>query len=306
MNLVIFTTTFPYEGGEQFLETEIEFLSKEFDKIVIVPAKANGKIRDTPKNVIIDNYTSKMDRSIFNRVKNLFDRNFILNLTLNHSQNRYLAIRMVYINRYLKWLKNFDKRYYNINFKNTIFYSYWFDSATIALSIEKRKNRLIKFVTRTHGGDLYESEHNFKYFPMRRDVLINIDRVFPISLKGKKHLLKKYKPISRKIIVSRLGIKPHGFKSIPSDDNILRVVSCSSLIEIKRVHIIIEALSLLVDKNIKVLWTHIGDGILKEDLEKKSKEKLTKNIKYRFLGKLSNSDVYKFYRENRVDLFINF
>jgi len=305
MNLVLFTTTFPYEGGEQFLETEVEFLAKVFNKIVIVPAKANKKIRKIPKNIIIDNYISKMNKSNFNRIKNLFDKKFLLNLTTNYSSNRYLAIRIIYINRYLKWLKDFETKYYNIDFKNTIFYTYWFDSATTALSLAKRKNKLIKFVTRTHGKDLYESEHNFQYFPMRKEALKNINRVFSISSRGKEHLISKYKIDRKKVIVSKLGIKPHGFKSKPSEDGVLRVVSCSSLIEVKRVHIIIEALNKLVDRDVNILWTHIGDGVLKKDLEKKAKKILIRNIKYKFLGKLNNKDVYKFYRDNRVDLFIN-
>jgi len=307
-NLVLFTASFPYEGGEQFLETEIEYLSKRFDNIIVVPAKRNRKIRDIKKykNIVVDESIYKIDKSIKNRLKSLFDIKYLLNLRVSYSWNRYLAIRMIYINRYLEWIDNFQKNY-NYSFENTLFYTYWFEAETIALSLAKRKNPSIKFVTRAHGGDLYEEVHNLSYFPMRKKVLKNIDRVFPISNKGKEHLIKKYRvsDLDKKIIVSRLGVKAHGKMAKPSDRDRIHLVSCSSLIEIKRVHLIIKALALLVNKNIEILWTHIGDGKLKDSLEKKAKRALKINVRYRFIGRLSNSDVYRFYENNRVDLFIN-
>ena len=305
-NLVLFTASFPYKGGEQFLETEIKYLSKKFDNIVIVPAKSNREIRDIEqyRNITIDKYIIKMDRSILNRIKSLFDRKFLLNLGINYFWNRYLAIRVIYINRYLEWIENFEKNY-SYNFSNTLFYTYWFEAETIALSIAKRKNPLIKFVTRVHGGDLYEEVHRFKYFPMRREVLENIDRVFPISNRGREYLLQRYKIQNSRVITSKLGVEVYREIAKPLDSKGVNIVSCSNLIEIKRVHLIIEALALLVDRNIEILWSHIGDGILRERLEQMANSKLKHNIKYKFLGHLTNREVYNFYKKNRIDIFIN-
>ena len=51
--LVLFTNTFPYGMGESFLETEIKYLAKEFDKIIIYPIKKDGEKRELPLNVEI-------------------------------------------------------------------------------------------------------------------------------------------------------------------------------------------------------------------------------------------------------------
>jgi colanic acid/amylovoran biosynthesis glycosyltransferase len=57
------------------------------------------------------------------------------------------------------------------------------------------------------------------------------------------------------------------------------------------------------------MWNrfHIGDGLLKTKLEKYSQEKLLKleNLEYNFLGFLRNKDIYNFYKNNNVDVFIN-
>jgi len=298
--LVMFTSTFPYQGGEQFIETEIEFLSKEFEKIIVVPAKKNNIIRKIPENVIIDNYIANINKSIFNRMFSLFDIKFIKHISLNKNEIKLLAINMLYIKYYKKWLlQNISK----FDLSQTIFYSYWFSSATTALSYMKRQNPKIKFITRVHGGDLYESVHGINNFPFRQEVLNNINKVFSISENGKKHLLKKYRVDSEKIIVSKLGVLEHGKISPSSSDDVFRIVSCSWLTPVKRVHLIIKALSKI--KNHKIEWIHFGDGPLKRDLENLANSILPNNVKYNFAGFVDNSYIYEYYAKNPVDLFIN-
>ena len=59
----------------------------------------------------------------------------------------------------------------------------------------------------------------------------------------------------------------------PSEE--LKIISCSSLTPVKRIHIIINAISLL-PKNIKVTWMHIGEGPLESQLKEYARNKLTK------------------------------
>ena len=298
--LVMFTSSYPYKGGEQFIETEIEFLAKEFEKIIIVPAKKNNIIRKVPKNIIIDDYIANINKSIFNRIFSLFDMQFISHLSLNKNEVMLLAINMLYIKYYKKWLsQNISK----FNLTKTLFYSYWFDSATIASFFVKKQNPKIKFITRVHGGDLYESVHSINYFPFRQEVLENINKIFSISENGKRHLFEKYKIDPEKIIVSKLGVLEHGKISSPSSDDIFRVISCSWLTPVKRVHLIIEALSKI--KKYKIEWVHFGDGLLKQELEKLANSVLPNNVKYNFAGFVDNSYIYEYYAKNPVDLFIN-
>ena len=42
--LIFFTESFPYGKGESFIENEIEYLSREFDRIYILPKTSSTQI----------------------------------------------------------------------------------------------------------------------------------------------------------------------------------------------------------------------------------------------------------------------
>jgi len=48
--LIFFTSEFPFGSAETFIENEIGFLSKSFDKVYIIPASNKGKKRNIPDN----------------------------------------------------------------------------------------------------------------------------------------------------------------------------------------------------------------------------------------------------------------
>jgi hypothetical protein len=52
--LIILTSTFPFARGEEFLETEIPYLSKMFKRVILLPQKASGKMRPLPATVEVD------------------------------------------------------------------------------------------------------------------------------------------------------------------------------------------------------------------------------------------------------------
>ena len=67
----------------------------------------------------------------------------------------------------------------------------------------------------------------------------------------------------------------------------------------------IDALAIIND--ITISWKHIGYGMLFDEIKKYAEEKLgpKSNIDFKFLGGMSNQDVYGFYNGECVDLFIN-
>jgi len=297
--LVLFTTMYPYYGGEQFLETEIGYLSSQFDKIIIVPENMSENIREVPDNITIDNGVAFRDKSKLAKIKALFTIPFITNLSLNMKENRFLFTQTSKAISYRKWIESFIQ---NNELETTLFYTYWFTSATLSLSLCKDRYKQLKFVTRAHGYDLYESRYDLKKFPLREKIIKNIDKVYTISKMGKEHLLQRYAFASEKFEIQRLGIKPHNQKSVYSNDNILRIVSCSNLVPLKRVSLLVEAFRKI---NFPILWTHIGDGPLRKEIEIKISTLGKKNITYHFTGSIPNEQIYTFYRDNPVDLFIN-
>ena len=79
------------------------------------------------------------------------------------------------------------------------------------------------------------------------------------------------------------------------------LVSCSNLVDVKRVHLIIRA---LMRCRPKVHWYHFGDGELREKLEAKAKA-LPDHVKYTFMGYRANEEVQRFYAEHSIDAFLN-
>ena len=56
--LIFFTESFPYGKGESFIENEIEYLSREFDRIYILPkTSSTQEQRSLPANCIAVSYT---------------------------------------------------------------------------------------------------------------------------------------------------------------------------------------------------------------------------------------------------------
>src|SRR5690606_23750791 len=101
-------------------------------------------------------------------------------------------------------------------------------------------DRTKKTVLRLHGYDLFEYRNN-GYIPYRRQLLERVSVILHVSETGRKYLDDKYpfcKTFSR---VMRLGtVNNTGKISTPSQDGVLRVVSCSMMIPLKRIHLMLE------------------------------------------------------------------
>lgn len=180
--------------------------------------------------------------------------------------------------------------------ENTIFYFYWGRETSEILGFLKTK---AKILVRYHGYDLYE-ERNSNYIPFRTNQLKNLDYAVFVSEQGKNYLEKLYSNIKFKTKLSRLGTQSHGLAK-QSEDGVFRIVSCSSVIPLKRVDLIAKAIMKL---NFKVEWTHIGAGRLFENLKKQT-ENTPENIKINLIGQVSASEVPNYYAQQHVDLFIN-
>ena len=145
--------------------------------------------------------------------------------------------------------------------------------------------------------------------PLRRQFPNKIDHIFTLSESANHYLIETYGFDQNNISVSRLGVDDLGITTQATDENQFHLVSCSALRPVKQVNLIIDILEKLSENysNIDIHWTHIGEGSLFKTLSEYARIKLRdkKNITYSFLGHLNNSEVYTFYKKNRVDVFIN-
>ena len=303
--LYLFTNHFPYSFQENFLEDEIVYHSKLFDKIVILSFENNdGAMRSVPKNCEVRRVPISK-RRIGYIIKGIF-----------HPRTIGLIIREFFRGRVYRSKKRLfswgsSARYlnnclYNNEVKNAIremrhedvCYFYWGIGQCLLSIILKNK---VHLVSRFHGAwDLWEEDYG-DFHALRTDVAKSLDKAVFIAHKGEEYFRQRY-PFAHTITIP-LGSIDQGLQLPSPNDGILRVVSCSTVYPLKRVSLIFEVLNSMTDYRIE--WTHLGGGShfieLKEKVDSEKREHLTVVL----TGMMSHDKIMSFYKTHHFDLFIN-
>ncbi|MFN3492750.1 MAG: hypothetical protein ACK40V_11090, partial [Anaerolineales bacterium] len=66
MNLLLFTASYPYDGGGEnnFLDTEVRYLCEKFERVILVPRKRNGVLHKLTAPIEVDETYAAMFESI--------------------------------------------------------------------------------------------------------------------------------------------------------------------------------------------------------------------------------------------------
>ncbi|GAI93286.1 unnamed protein product, partial [marine sediment metagenome] len=191
--------------------------------------------------------------------------------------------------------------------KFSVAYSYWLDNSAYALRILKKRESNLKCISRAHSVELYYERSIVQYQPLQNAMMKNLDQIYFISENGMKYFQNKQKRVAvlSKLKLSRLGVDNSYKRKLPTDIKEFILVSCSNVNRVKRIDLIIEALSLVQDEKIK--WIHIGDGPLLAHTLDRANNLLKNNpsVDYSFLGKKSNKEIYDFYYDNEISVIIN-
>jgi len=315
--VVIVTSSYPFTRKELFLENELEFLLKEFSKVILVPLGRDGDRRALPEGVevITDVCKRNSDSSVvgyIGKLSKVFGCGHFYRELLSKPKSfanikslRYLIGFFSYGLEGADILKKLIES--RPELENAIFYSYWMHVHSFCLAILKSGYfPQLTVVSRAHRYDLYEELCNPPFIPARNMTLNTIDQIFPVSEDGKKYLENKG-ICSKKLITSYLGVPPSSFRVVSSGDNAFSIVSCSYTMPVKRVDIIIDAVACLAKTNprLKIQWNHLGGGELYDDLIENGKKILPKNVDWKIHGEMSNAEVYQFYKKYAVDVFVS-
>lgn len=307
--IYLFTASYPFGKGEQFLETEIPIAGKiEEVEVVLVPAVIEGFQRDVPDTVSIDTSLAQkleennLKKSPFSLLKNA---RFVLCSIFQH--RKYLFGGLKRIVRSAHYAKIVQEWSLTNNKSKAIYYTYWCDHAAHGLLLNAK--RKYKVFSRVHRYDLYEDVHEPPFIPFRPFVVEAIDKIYSISDNGKNYLMKKYPFSKKKIAVSRLGtVDCSGNTSLVKSGEVVNIVSCSFLSPVKRVHLIAGAVVEFAKSCDKpVIWNHFGGGDqniidqINSIIEKDSLDNLQVNLH----GHVSNNLIIDFYKTNYVDVFLN-
>ena len=318
-NLILLTASFPFGRQETFLENEIPILAEEFDKITILHSNKDDIKRSVPTNVDcihtpLDLNKKETLKSYFHLFKILVWKEILRMLFIYKQMPSigFFKTLFIAISKGKKMQEAIEKHFSSTELKSSILYSYWCDDHAIGLAfLNKKYNNKLKTISRAHGWDVYFEVSLFNYLPLRSFIHKHLTQLFPISYKGKSYMEQRWK-IKDKITVSRLGTSPpplegdqggeHSLK-LKNKNDIFTIVTCSNLIPLKRINLIIDALSLI--KEIPIHWVHFGDGPEQEKLQQQANEFLSSNIQVEWKGRVTNQTVLEFYKKVKPHLFIN-
>ncbi len=310
--VILFTSAFPFGNGEQFIETELGFLSEAFDPIYIFPyyyagnRESRGQLPDnvtvlqpfrneslTPITLVIRGIFNC--RTLFPYLGELIRKPGIL-LSRKRFSNWFRSLlhcRMILNDERLKKVLSGSS-------PKGILYFYWgHRPAGISAGL---KASGWHSVVRFHGTDLYEEMPlNDGYIPFQQLVAESIQHIVCVSAFGLKYLSEKYVNISGKIVLQRLGTADYGTSPLEGP-SFLRIVSCSTVDENKQV---LELAGVIGRLELPVEWTHIGDGPLMATLRNIADGIQNENRRITLTGRLSNRQVHELYQSDRFDLFVN-
>lgn len=307
--LILLTSEFPFGYGEPFLETEILFLAKAFDSVVILSnhTKRTDVVRDVPSNC--DVMRLELELSLKEKIRayfGLFGQEYkkekkYLSEELKIPMSRGIRNTMlVSLFRAKKIKKHLLKILSGDDLLSVVCYSYWFSDNAHGLAMLRDEFPGVKVVSRVHGWDLYLETSETNYLPFRKKITQSLSNVFPISELGFRYMEKRWFVNMNDVIVKRLGTSGRRGVIAPKEEII--ILSCSNIIPLKRVDLIAGALSLISD--IELTWVHFGDG---PELDKLNSivQTIPSNINVSLMGSTPNTDVLDWYENNRPDLFIN-
>lgn len=311
--LLLFTNDYPYRTGDAvFVEKEIAALSAAFDEVVVfchARDTASGQVamppnvrfggnlfesapEDSPRSVLAPRNFGRLVQAAWRELVagRLFGhvRLFLMGARVGMTQANRRAVRSAIVEG-----------------TPTVAYAFWGMGGGLGLAwLDGVSARVV----RLHRYDLYEDRAPGGYLPFRRQLFARVDRVLAISDDAARYLAETYRnrALDRKTVVSRLGV--HGPASLarPAAGRGWTVVSCSSVIEVKRVDLLLDAMRSLaaLSPDRPVQWVHFGDGPLLPALRDAARE-LPAGLAVEFRGQTDNAELLGFYASDRVDVFVN-
>lgn len=314
--LIILFNEYPYESGEYpFVRTELEALAQQFEICIISlsPSQAGQKMA-TDKRIAVYHCIRKFGiRQKMSAVIKYFFSGYGYQETIRILKSGQNILGRLYDSIVFfgsaDQLRGYVKKNRLIN-GDELVYSYWFNANCLAFLMEKKRYPDIKVVSRIHGYDLYNERNPHGRQPFREYMDREVDRLFFVADAGLQYYTGHWgKPegSGMKYVVAPVGTTCEGFQRsrlFQTGKNVFHIVSCSAVIPLKRVELIVEGLARIED--IKIRWTHFGAGDCYYEVKELARTALSdkSNISYEMPGFVPLEDIKSFYAEQDVDCFI--
>lgn len=294
-----------WDNDRNFVGYELEEIMKHYVVTLICnsatePARVNGDFVVYRKPGAV--------RAVCSMLKGLLNRDVIQEIknSVRGKTNRSKIISEIlsfYVNADLFRSFMLKKGYLE---DDVIYYSYWYFWKCYAVTSVIDRYPASRVITRAHGYDLYDNVRPSGYQPFKEAMDSRLGRIVFISEFGMDYYKNRFGVNdSGKYVLSCLGTIDHDRMNPGSGTAVISLVSCSHINTVKRVHLIVRALSLIDDLSIK--WIHFGDGDKADEVRELACQLLDgkANIEYEFTGQVDNRRIHDYYCQNQVDAFVS-
>lgn len=319
--LYLVTMGFPYGKGEKtFITPELGVIANCFDVTIISVTsrdimsdiKNRSKLPENVRHSVIFS-----DIKFFAKVRYALQSFFCISLYRDWGEV-LLSSNQIF-SRLLNSLKYHSLAIYYRNQMDSIFrddvsinddfivYTFWCLEPTLGGCFLKHKYSNMKLITRLLGRDLYHERRDDGRQCFRSYINKYIDAFFFASESMltyyKKHFFKNLSP--KVCHIGRIGTKRQNNLNQFTKSEIFTLYSCSNVIPLKRVELIVQALGCINEKY-RMHWVHFGDGSEFDNISKMAEkvQRSNKSIKIELKGHTTREKIFKFLCENPIDCFI--
>jgi glycosyltransferase involved in cell wall biosynthesis len=308
-DLVMLTGRFP--NGEAVLGGELAVTAQRFARVFVIPShpgRPGAEASELPDNATVvdlgwrQGWSRSEKRSVLSSPLALR----ILARTLRRPSNwrAYAAGARVYLDilaeNLLKarslaaWVEENELR-------EALFYDFWFENSTLALAALRQQGTIRCAVARAHRFDAFDFEEaGLRRVPFREFKADHLDAIFPIAEDSAGYMRERVGANAEKVRLARLGVPfPAAYPQTLAEPSL--VVSCSSLIPRKQVHLIPEVLR-ACERPLR--WVHFGEGSERPRVEAAALL-LPDTVSWELPGRVENTAVRDFYAEHGVSAFLS-
>ena len=194
--------------------------------------------------------------------------------------------------------------------EGTTLYSFWMSYDGFAAALCKRRHPGVRAIARGHHFDINPEVNPMNPYLMKRFIGDTLDALYPISQDALAHILACDPRVPpEKLHTVMLGSPgAEAGKRFPAplyQDGVLRIVSCSTVIERKQLPVIIDALAQW--QGGRVRWLHIGGGPDEPTVRAYAAQMLEtrRDIEFEITGRVEREQVERYYAVQPFDVFVN-
>ena len=305
--LILFTANYPfaYNGGEtMFVAPEMPWLCQRFDEVVVVPLHDTGEQLPLPPGCLLDRGLARRwhKAAAWYLLKALVWPGFLSEAWRGVTRGGWVGGARVW--RWAgvaaatrAWLAQQERSV------PTCVYSYWRGGQTLAAVRWSRLHPGSNVVTRVHGYDLYAEAFAPPFQPWVQ-LYQGVRLTMTVSLHGLEYLRTQGVSPDR-LRLARLGVAAARIRSRPSEDGVWRIVSCSNVIALKRVHLVAQTLMALASQHgsRRIEWVHFGGGAGLDALRAQVAA-APANLSVTLTGAVPNKTVLAHYETHAIDVFV--